>query len=125
MEALTASINNLNLSGLPSLVALVQKHDVAAMTHLVKLSKEKMTLSQPLLIAALPCLLESCGDKKASSEVKKQAEATILSICSNISPNAVSSVLPILFNAMGLSMKWQTRAAALKVIRSFGGFSLN
>lgn len=114
-----------------SLIKRIQKQDNQALEIATELALKAMLYAQPYLIQALPSILDCVGHKKSTAETRQLAETTIKAIAANISPNAVLGVLPILYESMGISIRWQTRVAALNAIVGFGdhapdqlGFSL-
>ncbi len=52
--------------------------------------------------------------------MRSLAETACKTITEKVSPNAVQGILPILYDFMGISIRWQSRVAALKAIHSFG-----
>lgn len=72
-----------------------QAPQVAAMKKL-KAYCDEMLICQPFLIKGLNLLLNACGDKKASPEVKSLASELVQEICQKISPNAVTEVIIII-----------------------------
>ncbi|CAN0153659.1 unnamed protein product, partial [Phaeothamnion confervicola] len=72
---------------------------------------------EPYLAALLPAVLELASHK--AKPVALAAENAVKSFASNMSPHAVKVVLPMLFAAIDIAKKWQTRALALRVIGSF------
>ncbi|KAJ3357057.1 translational elongation factor EF-1 alpha, partial [Kappamyces sp. JEL0680] len=102
------------------LIPRIAKQDKAALETVIELASKIMHSAQPYLIKALPAILECIGHKKSSSEVRALAETACYTITDNVSPNAVQGILPILYDFMGISIRWQSRVAALKAIHSFG-----
>jgi elongation factor 3 len=102
------------------LVERVGKQDNKALEICADLATNAMLYAQPYLIHALPGILECVGHKKSSAETRALAEKAIKAIIDNISANAVQGILPVLFDAMGASVRWQTRVAALRAIAGFG-----
>jgi len=113
--------NTSNLSQYtPLLEKRIASQDSVGLEIVVDLAKNHMDYAQPYLIKLLPAVLDCIGHKKSSSEIRKLAEDACKTITDNISPNAVQGVLPILYESMGISVRWQTRAAALRAIAGFG-----
>lgn len=57
--------------------------------------------------------------QKSSTETKTVAAACAKTICSRVSPNALSLVLPTLHSAVHFESRWQTRVAGLEIIAEF------
>ncbi|KAI0243548.1 translational elongation factor EF-1 alpha [Massospora cicadina] len=68
------------------------------------------------IIAGLPGVLEALGDK--SSSVRQSADAFLKKFFASITPNSVKALLTVLFQALELNAKWQTKEGALKLLAS-------
>ena len=102
------------------LTARIAKQDLEALETCTAVAEGAMDAAQPYLIKALPSILDCVGHKKSSAEVRAAAEKACFTITEKVSPNAVQAILPILYDSMGISVRWQSRVAALKAIHSFG-----
>lgn len=102
------------------LTARIGKQDLEALETCTAVAEGAMDAAQPYLIKALPAILDCVGHKKSSAEVRAAAEKACFTITEKVSPNAVQAILPILYDSMGISVRWQSRVAALKAIHSFG-----
>ncbi|KAI9290495.1 ARM repeat-containing protein, partial [Neoconidiobolus thromboides FSU 785] len=71
---------------------------------------------EPFIVSVLPNILECLSDK--SSNVRQAADEVINSLLKIISPNSVKPILPVLFSALELNKKWQTKEGALNIIAS-------
>ncbi|CAM9567343.1 unnamed protein product [Choristocarpus tenellus] len=85
-----------------------------AVTHFIK----ECPAAEPHMAAMLPELLQAASHKQ--SVVQKAATTAVEAFGEKMSPNAVASVLPVLFSSMEYHQKWQTRSLALKLIARFG-----
>ncbi|KAJ9088215.1 translational elongation factor EF-1 alpha [Entomophthora muscae] len=72
--------------------------------------------ADPFIFAGLPGVLEALSDKAGS--VRQAADAFLKNYISTISPYSVKALLPILFQALELNAKWQTKEGALNLIAS-------
>lgn len=84
-----------------------------AMTHFIK----ECPAAEPYMASLLPMVL-----KAASHKVKAVQNAAVITgetFAAKMSPNAVSSVLPDLFEFLDVGHNWQTRVLALNIISSF------
>ncbi|KAI9203777.1 elongation factor EF-3 [Polychytrium aggregatum] len=97
-----------------------QSKTIKALQDCIDQANNNILLAQPFLIAALPAILNACGDKKSSAETRAKAELAVKTINDKMSPNCLRVALPHLLKATDDSCRWPTRVAALKAIASFG-----
>lgn len=71
-------------------------------------------VAEPYILALLTPLLDCYADKKMN--VRGPAEAAAKSIVTLCNPNAVKMLLPILFNGIDRSKKWQTKLGSLHLM---------
>jgi len=69
------------------------------------------------LIEMMPIILDKYADKKMI--VRPAAAAAAEAICANSNSHALRQLLPSFFGAMKIEKKWQTKEAALKLIKSY------
>jgi len=90
---------------------------IAALTLIAALSKDAPD-AQSVTKVCLAACLEQAGHK--SKAVSTLATSVSLSICANINPFAMKSLLPIIFSKLPVEKKWQIRELALNCMASFG-----
>lgn len=89
---------------------------IAGLTTAAALSVDAPA-AQPFTKDCLTAALEQVASK--SADVRKVAKTSALAICSNISPFAMKSLLPVIFAQLPVEKKWQTRELALDCINCF------
>lgn len=89
---------------------------IAGLTTAAALSVDAPA-AQPFTKDCLTAALEQVASK--SADVRKVAKTSALAICSNISPFAMKSLLPVIFAQLPVEKKWQTRELALECINCF------
>eukprot|EP00286_Rhodomonas_abbreviata_P028560 CAMPEP_0181301550 /NCGR_PEP_ID=MMETSP1101-20121128/7484_1 /TAXON_ID=46948 /ORGANISM="Rhodomonas abbreviata, Strain Caron Lab Isolate" /LENGTH=1024 /DNA_ID=CAMNT_0023406863 /DNA_START=86 /DNA_END=3160 /DNA_ORIENTATION=- len=90
---------------------------VAALAAITDLAKTCGMASEAYLITNLYPVLLAASHKQ--NKIRDAAVAATNAVCSEMSPNAIESVLPHLFKAAEVGQGWQTRALALNVISTF------
>lgn len=90
----------------------------SALSVFEALANDCIVLSEAHLLNSLEALLNAASNK--NTKVRSNAEAAVMAIAANMSPNSVREVLPVLFKCSEVGVAWQTRALALRVIASFG-----
>ena len=84
-----------------------------AMTHFIK----ECPAAEPYMASLLPVIFKAASHK--SKVVQKAATTTGNTFATKMSPNAVSVVLPYIFDNLEVNHSWQTRVLALNMIASF------
>ena len=106
VEALKAALEGTDAvkreSALAAVDALAQSGGVAA---------------EPYVISLLSSVLERCADKVPS--VRTVADATVRTIGATVNPDSLKRLLPTLFDGMASARQWQTKEAALGVLKTF------
>lgn len=90
----------------------------SALSVFEALANDCIVLSEAHLLNSLEALLNAASNK--NTKVRSNAEAAVMAIAANMSPNSVREVLPVLSKCSEVGVAWQTRALALRVIASFG-----
>jgi len=140
MAALIESMNKLNLGEVQDLAALVKKEGVvksglsekaielaalieskdmavntAAMTSVMGLTK--VPEAEPYIkVCLLPALMNASNNNKESAAA---SAALVNAICDTVTPFAMKGLLPSLFAALPVEIKWGTRELALQQITKF------
>jgi elongation factor 3 len=83
-------------------------------------SEAALTVAQPYLVKELSAILQACGDKKTSKNLKTSAQEAVKTICKSVSTNAFRDIVPALVEAQdAFKSKAPTRVAALEAIVTF------
>ena len=90
---------------------------IAALT-LIKALAEDAPDAQAVTKLCLSACLEQAGHK--SNNVSTLAKQAALSICGNINPFAMKSLLPPIFSKLPVEKNWKIRELALQCLGSFG-----
>jgi len=91
---------------------------VGALNAMETLANNCILIAEPYLCANLNVVLTAAAHKQ--TRVRAAAEAAAFALVSRMSPNAVRTLLPKLFESSAVGVAWQSRALALKLIASFG-----
>jgi elongation factor 3 len=73
--------------------------------------------AEPYLKACLPAVLNCAVDKKAP--VREAAKTAAMAVATQVTPMAMKGLLPSIFGALPVEVKWQTRELALSLITTF------
>ncbi|KAJ3396748.1 translational elongation factor EF-1 alpha [Chytriomyces hyalinus] len=92
----------------------------ALIAYVEFLANNHMTIAQPYLCKYLPAILNACGDKKSSKDLKAVCAAASKNICKHLSLNGLRDIVQTLINAQdSFQSKTGTRLAALSAIATF------
>lgn len=73
-------------------------------------------LAEPYVLHLLPQLLTCLGDKVAP--VRAAAETAMNALFTRLCAYSMDTVLPVLFEGLGLARNWQTKVGALNALRT-------
>ena len=91
---------------------------VAALNAIESLANNTILLSEAYLLTGFHAILVAAAHKQL--KIRQAAESAALTLATKMSPNAVRTVLPALFENAEVGKPWQSRALSLRVIASFG-----
>jgi elongation factor 3 len=106
-----------NIAGLIAKCASKDEAEALAGMATVKAVSAGAVAAEAFNIQCLGAILEQAVAK--SPEVKKAAKETAVSICENITPFAMKSLLPAIFAQLPVEKKWAIRELALECIAVF------
>lgn len=106
-----------NIAGLIAKCASKDEAEALAGMATVKAVAAGAVAAEAFNIQCLGAILEQAVAK--SPEVKKAAKETAVSICENITPFAMKSLLPAIFAQLPVEKKWAIRELALECIAVF------
>jgi elongation factor 3 len=89
----------------------------SALSVIDALAQRGGSACEPYVISLLPIVLERCADKVPS--VRTTADAAVRAIGASVNADSLKRLLPTLFDGMASARQWQTKEAALNVLKTF------